>query len=112
TSKPSTVNYNGMKASSSDVEENFKGFLELLMGDEVQRALGHDLAAYALLTNGSGGNSSFLRYVPTVFYTGTGLDKQLRNFMKADAWQGYLKNFNKQFIQHNPAMVPQLDSHV
>src|SRR5690606_37340335 len=104
--EPSLVLYNPSRSSTYELEENYRGFMELLLSqDPTEVELGQDLIKYTLLTDASGGNTSLMRFIPSSYYTINGVDSKLRTLMKTDYWGDVMSNFPVQYLQHHPEKV-------
>lgn len=87
-----------------DEQKIIRDFSNLLISDNFeQRELGLDLIKYSFVTGGTQNPSNFVRYIPTPFIETLELNKNFGlEFFNASDNKLLVKQFTKQFIQHNP----------
>jgi len=102
--KPDFVNYQNSKAARLDEEEILRALSGMITSpDLAQRQLAYDLVAYAYLTGGRFGPTSYARHIPMAFLKYVKFDEQLRNMSMDDTILAH--RFVEQYLQHNPTLA-------
>jgi len=108
--QPNLISYSGESASEYNDSENIKSWTAMFSGTQEQQELAQDLVNYAFLMGGNSNASSFVKFVPIAYLTGTEISDNLNDLMNLESWSAILEGFTVQYFQHNPKRAPSLSS--
>jgi hypothetical protein len=105
----SNVEYAASSAARLDEMDAVKAWIDLLMGNEQERALGNALIEANILNGGIQGANNIVKFLPTSYYFSNDIDSTMRSMLETVAKDPTKAlAIERQYFQHNPSKAAKL----